>query len=80
MNVDAQLGVILSKTTAPVRQRCGNAITGDTSQISDPVIAVHVKEQQSNQDLLLKGYIDYFFFKYSCYESRFACPSLPAPL
>lgn len=74
-SVDTQMGILLFETTAPVGQRCSNVITGDTLQISGPVIAIHVKEQQSNQDLLFKGYIDLFFFlKYCCCGPFFLCP------
>lgn len=58
--MDTQPGIILFKMIAPIRQQCSNVITGDTLQISDSVIAIHVKERQSNQDLLLKDYIDFF--------------------
>lgn len=60
-SVVTQLGIILFKMIAPIRRQRRSVITVDTSHISGPVIAIHAKEQQSNQDLLLKGYIDFFF-------------------
>lgn len=58
--MDTQLGILLFKMIAPIRQQCSNEITEDPLQFSGPVITIHVKEQQSNQDLRLKGYIDFF--------------------